>query len=419
MKNSYDVIVVGGGPAGTGAAVAAAREGVSVLLIEKTNCLGGMLSNGLVSMIRTAGDGGGIVREFWGRLEQDGCAQITKTHAWINPFAARVILLEMLREAAADLLLHTHLAGVATRDGVVTGIEIANKDGLGSLTCRIAVDATGDGDAAFLAHAPYEKGREGDGFLQAVSLNFVLAGIDEDALPGDAELRAACAEALATGRLRLPPPAKTLHFGFSGLGYPKGIRCFQYDLAHHIDGSDAVSLTEGERICHERVFAVWKFMKANFKAFGKSILIDVASHLGVREGRRICGESTLTEEMVLRAVKRPDGISRCSWYMDLHDGQDKHPIEEYRAARRPPPGDYYEIPYGCLVPKSVENLFVSGRCVSSTRAANGSLRLQPTCMNLGQAAGTAAALCVRESLRPRSLDGARLRAHLVERGMEL
>jgi len=149
------------------------------------------------------------------------------------------------------------------------------------------------------------------------------------------------------------------------------------------------------------------------------LLIEKTNCLGVRETRRICGENTLTEEMVLKAVKPRDGVTRCSWYMDLHDGQDKHPIRLYRAARRPADGDYYEIPYGRLVPRKVENLLVSGRAVSSTRAANGSLRLQPTCMNLGQAAGTAAALSVQQTRHPRSIDGARLRQHLIEQGMEL
>lgn len=190
-------------------------------------------------------------------------------------------------------------------------------------------------------------------------------------------------------------------------------------MAIHVDGSDAASLTRGECLCHRRVLAIWQFLRRNFAAYENSVLIDVASHLGVREGRRIRGLATLTEEMVLGAAKCADGVSRCSWYLDLHDGQDKHPLEEYRAARRPPDGDYYEIPYGCLVPLEADGLLVAGRCVSSTRAANGSLRLQPTCMNLGQAAGTAAALCLAAGTAPRDLDGVALRAALVEQGVEL
>ena len=119
------------------------------------------------------------------------------------------------------------------------------------------------------------------------------------------------------------------------------------------------------------------------------------------------------------AIKQPDAVSRCAWYMDLHDGQNKHPLGQYRAARRPPDGDYYEIPYGCIVPLEVDALLVAGRCISSTRPANGSLRLQAVCMNLGQAAGTAAALCLERNCRPRALDGTGLRERLVRNGMEL
>jgi len=420
----YDVIVVGGGPAGVSAAMAAGRLGVSVLLIEKTNCFGGMLTNGLVGMMRCAGDGGGIVREFWNRLRQEKCAEIpadtwTGLTGWMNPFVARVVLVDMLQEAGVNGLLHTHLSDVRVSDGTATGIRMSNKNGLRWAEAQVVIDATGDGDAAWLAGAPYEKGREGDGYLQAVSLNFVLAGIDEDALPAKEEFQARCREGFRSGSITLAPPHTTLLSGQSQVGYPKGVRHFQYDVATHIDGSDAESLTQGECVCHKRVVDIWRFLRSHFKAYEKSIIIDIASHLGVRETRRICGENTLTEAMVLNAVKHRDGVSRCDWYMDVHDGQDKHPLDAYRAARRPPKGDYYEIPYGCLVPRGVDGLLVAGRAISSTRSANGSLRLQSTCMNLGQAAGTAASLCVQQASKPRLLDGVRLREHLIAQGMEL
>jgi hypothetical protein len=149
--------------------------------------------------------------------------------------------------------------------------------------------------------------------------------------------------------------------------------------------------------------------------------VDVASCLGVRETRRVRGEAVLTENDVLEGRKHPDGISRASFYMDLHDGQDKSEpsFREYRARLSPPEGDFYEIPYGCIVPLAVDGLVTSGRCISSSRRASGSARIQATCVNLGQAAGTAAALCAARGLPPRELDGRELRGALRAQGMEL
>lgn len=416
---NYDIVVAGGGPAGIGAAIAAARNGAKTLLVEGTNCLGGMLTNGLVGMIRTAGDNAGIVREFWDRLAEVDGAEVTDSHAVINPCVGRIVALDMAQGSGVDVLLHTLAEEVAMDGDALTGVYLANKGGRQPAECKVAVDATGDGDLAAWAGACYDKGREGDGYLQAVSLNFVLAGVEMDKRPTWDEFRAACEEALDRGEIELPPPNRTLHFGRAYPGAPPGVVEFQYDMAIHIDASDPRSLTEGEAICHQRILKIWRFLKQNFECYRNSVLLHIATYLGVRETRRIHGEKTLTEQDVLEARKHPDGIARCSWYMDLHDGQDKHPLQEYRARRAPPKGDFYEIPYGCLVPREVDNLLVSGRCISSTRPANGSLRLQPTCMNTGQAAGTAAALCVKHDVTPRQIEGEELRGILVRQGMEL
>ena len=412
-----DVLVAGGGPAGIGAAVAAARNGADVLLVEGANSLGGMASNGLVTtMLRVAGCEGGIVREIWARLEVLDSAHVSGRGAEVNASVFKLAALQIAREAGVRLLLHA-LAGEAITDGKrVLGARIAGKGGIQSVSARVVVDATGDGDLAASAGAAWEKGRE-DGSLQAVSLNFELAGVDRSALPTWDEFVKLSGQAIQDGAIDLPPYVKSLHFGREHPFYPAGVTHFQLDLATGVDASDPESLTEGEAVCHERVLQIWRFLKERVPGFEDSAIVNVAAYLGVRETRRIRGERVLCDDDVLSARKFPDGISRGSFYMDVHDGQTKTP--EYKASLAPPPGDFYEIPYGCLVPLDLDGLLVCGRCISTTRMANGSIRIQATCMNTGQAAGTAAALCVQRGVRPRDVSGAELRGVLVEQGMEL
>jgi len=409
--------VAGGGPAGIGAAIAAARNGAATLLVERSNCLGGMLTSGLVPMIRTAGDNGGVVRELRERMQELDAAQVTATHAFLNPGVARVAALNLALAAGVRLLLHTVAAGIEQTGQTSIGVRLAGKDGLRTLRCRLAVDATGDGDLAAWAGAAFLKGRETDGVLQAVSLNFLLGGVAFSELPSQEEFDRITAEALQRGELELAGPNARLSRGHQLASLPPGVAWFQSDMAGGVDATDPESLTQGEIICHQRVVNIWRFLRRTFPAYRNSVILNVASALGVRETRRICGMQTLTEDDVLEARKHPDGVARSAWYMDLHDPEPRGP--DHRKRRSVPEGDFYDIPYGCLVPPTVPNLLVAGRCISSTRPANGSLRLQHTCINLGQAAGTAAALCVQRGIQPCDLAGEELHVLLQRQGVEI
>lgn len=406
-----DVLIVGGGPAGTGAAIASARNGADTLLLEGTNCLGGLGTNSLVPMIRTAGDGGGIVREYWELLKKCGGCTITETHAHINPSIGKLAALHMVLASGAKVHLHTLADGVSVKNNFIKSVCTASKDGRKAVKALIIVDASGDGDIAAWAGNPYMKGSE-DGKIQALSFNFIMDGINMEQRPSPEKFKALLVEAAHNGELDFP------EYSLNKICLP-GNGKIQIDMAFNIDASTQDGLSRSEIICQERLFMFWKFLRNRVSGFENALITDMASYAGIRETRRIKGKKTLTEEDILKGIKHPDGICRCSWYMDLHDGQDKNPMKEYRAARAPAPGDYYDIPYGCLLPLKTENLLVSGRCISSTRAANGSLRLQTSCMNLGQAAGTAAALCVRRKITPGQLNPLELRSILKQQNMEI
>jgi len=418
---SCDVLVCGGGPAGIGAAVAAGRNGADVVLVEAGNALGGMATVGrLGGMIRTAGWGGGVLRDLWTRLEHLGAIRYSSgwhDNAWMDVGAYQVVALEAVLAAPARVWLHSRGAAVEVDAGRVAAVTVADKGGLRTIRPRMVVDATGDGDLAVWAGAPFEQGDD-DGRAQAVSLIFRIARIDPSRLPSREDLWRASREAVDDGRLELPEHVRGLPGAWvdpdalrDGL-----LRC-QLDVAVGIDGADPAGLADGEVLCQRRVLRIWRFLRDSVPGFDRAELFDIAPLLGVRETRRILGDYVLTAEDVLAARKFPDGIARGDFYMDLHDGQKKDP--DYIRARRPPDGEFYEIPYRCLTPVGLENLLVAGRCISSSREANGSVRIQPACMQTGQAAGTAAAACAAADLRTRDLPGEQLRARLTEQGMQL
>ncbi|MCP3967652.1 MAG: FAD-dependent oxidoreductase [Lentisphaerae bacterium] len=377
----YDVIVAGGGPAGIGAAVASARNGAKTLLIEASNARGGMGTNGLVPYIRTAGDNGGIINEYWQRMVDEG---------------------------------------VEMNGSAVSGVYVASKNGRSFFEASMFVDATGDGNLFAWADALFSKGRQEDGRLQAVSLNFQIGGIDREKLPPKEEFKAIVARAIQSGELDMTEYTfRYLSMGAPAPGLPDNIHKYQFDFDFDTDASEAVSYSRGEIICQQRVLQFWRFLKNQITGFENAALVNLASSLGVRETRRIHGLEIMTAEDVMTGRKRPDGICRCSWYMDIHDEQDKIPLKEYCAARACPPGDYFEIPYGCLISPCINNLLGAGRFISSTRAANGAIRLQATCMNTGQAAGTAAAVCHNRKLKAQDLKGSELRTILINQGIEI
>ena len=414
-----DVLVCGGGPAGFGAAVAAARQGANTLIVEQTGCLGGLATSGLVGgMERTVGREG-VYTEMMQRLKDMGAAGGSATA--VESFEAehlKYVAMLMAEEAAAKTLLFTFVEGPLLDAGRVQGAIIVNKSGRQAIRAKITIDATGDADVAFRAGVECEKGRP-DGHLQAANLMFRIGGIDETKYAQGAgelskRIEALTAEARAAGEIHLPEHLHRVYFGGKGSTVRPSQMSVNIDMVTGVDATDAEELADAMNACRKAVFELVEFYRRHVPGAEGCYLIDTAALLGVRETRRIVGMSALTAEDVVSGRKFSDGICRASFFLDLHDGQLPRLTPEVRKLLWPPEGDWCEIPYGCLVPKSVDGLLVAGRCISTDRLANGAIRIMPTCMVMGQAAGVAAQLCASRGVEPRAADVSQVRATLRE-----
>jgi hypothetical protein len=312
----------------------------------------------------------------------------------------------------------THCERASVRAGRVNGVWVVNKGGRQRLGAEVVIDCTADADLAASAGVACEQGNPGDGRLQHVNYRYWLEGVDGETYqrekPAAATLEAMCRAAVADGRLR--PPSQLFQPQVESFPYNQRSRTLcavNWELAG-VDPTDPIAVSRTLTECQVAVWHLLPFLRT-LPGFEQCKLRKLPEVLGVRESRRVVGLARLTAEDVVQAHKYPDGIARACFYMDLHDSPPGLVVPHETAvlkARRPPHGDWYEIRYGCLVPRAVTGLLVAGRCISADRDAHGSARVMPTCMFLGTAAGTAAAMALRQGTLPHTLDGRAVRAQL-------
>jgi hypothetical protein len=436
-----EVVVVGGGPAGIAAAIAAARMGARTLLVEQYGFLGGMATAGLVGPFMTSYDIRGekpiiegVFREVVDRLVAlgaaidpaavDGFSAYGGYHAYghehVTPFdpeGLKYVAQEMVLEAGAALKLHRFFLDAQVKEGRVSHLIVAGKSGLEAFGCQQVIDTTGDADVAARSGVPYASGRAGDGLLQPVSLFFRVANVDDAAVqaymdehPEDESFRAIVAEAMAKGEF-----SHTKNWFTMFRTVRPGVWWANVSRVHQVDATDAEDLTRAEIEGHRQVLYLVDFLRKRIPGFQDCALIDTGAQIGVRETRRIVGEYVLTAEDVLAARRFEDAIARVSFPIDIHDPQGGGGRFE-----GPRDGPYYTIPYRCLVPangdRTPDNMLVAGRPISATHEAHGSLRVMPPCFATGQAAGTAAALALETGVAPRQVDVTLLRASLEQQG---
>ncbi len=413
-----DVLVVGSGPAGVSAAICAAREGVSVMLLEQSGNVGGIATEGLMSHW-TGNTEGGFYDEILERSADAGRddAQMRKV---IDPERLKTILLEMLEEAGVKLLLYTFACAPVMEGNKIKGVIAENKTGRGAVLGKIVVDASGDGDIAARAGVPYYIGRETDGKMQPATIMFKVAGVDVErgVFPGGFEehLAIPAGDIQKLGEEHLPPPAGHVLLYRSTL--PGIVTCNMTNCTD-IDGTKAEDLTRATVVCRKQMESIVHFLREYVPGFENCYLISSASLIGIRETRHFKGEAVITREDILEARVFDDWVvTKAHFNFDVHNmtgnGLDETGVQKNFQQKKG-----YTIPYGCFVPLEVDNLYLAGRNISGTHMAHSNYRVMPICANMGQAVGVAAAICVKEGTVPRELSAATVQRRLIESGVQV
>lgn len=409
VVNEVDVLVVGGGPTGLGAAIASARENLNTMLVEQYGFLGGMWTAGLVNPLFDHENKGGIVREIVERLR--GMQGWKGSHLarprldTFDPEKMKYLSDSMIEESHIHPLYHTFAVDSVVEEDTIKGVIVENKSGRAAILAKIVIDCTGDGDIAARSGAPYEKGRTEDGLLQPMTMMFRLGNVvfRQDSNAQFCKLIELAMEKVAEYEL----PYRhgwVIHLPV------KGDAVLQHTHIYGLDATDAADLTKAEIEGRRQVMATVNLLQSYVPEFKSTQLVQTPVNIGVRETRRIMGEYVLTREDLIEGRQFDDGVVDVTFGIDIHDPAPESQIRPKGARMKP-----YQIPYRCLVPQKVDNLLVAGRCISGTHEAHASYRVTGDCMAMGEAAGVASALCLKDGLSPRKLDGKRLKKLLKDR----
>ena len=396
-----DVLVVGGGSAGLSAAVAAARNGADVMLLERFSYIGGLATGGMIILLLTLDDGagkqavGGLCQEIVNRMERRNAVYYPPKDQWNDPdpklverysqwgltwgsgphrvrysvafephefiFAAD----QMLKEAGVRVLYQTWACEPVVEDGAIRAVVIQNKAGRQAIAAKVVIDASGDGDIFAAAGEPFE--------LERVHpwLWFEMANVDDEAMP-------------SRGLFFHTPGGNRVLVPWGGEGR----------VTRKIDATNPDEVSEGLTASREMVFAEADRLRASVPGFVNATVSLMADQLGITESRRLQGEYVMTRDDLDRSFD--DVIARTGHWT------------KYDCV--------YNIPYRSLLPRGLDNLLVTGRCISVDHRVHHATKEIPPCMATGEAAGTAAAIAVQSGVDVKQIDVSELRERLREKG---
>jgi hypothetical protein len=425
-----DVAVVGGGPAGFAAAMAAARNGAKTILLERYGHLGGMATGGLVIVIMPMSDGtgeqqiGGLCQEVIDRLDAQGAAIHPRKEdlgsggnslvrhwkrfafcvvegkirmsATVDPETLKCVLNDMVTEAGITLLLHSWGCRSLVEGTTAKGIVFESKSGRQAVLAKVIIDATGDGDIFASAGAPFDIKMDPKMRSSHLALTFRLGNIDSNRYLTFKESEVEKYTEMMRDLERLGGFTHYINTTHDNVIWVN-------NAVGGLDPLNVADLTSLEVVGRKRMLITHRFLKEHIPGFENSFILDTASQIGVRSSRRLIGEHILTEKEIFSGVIFPDTIAVCPDF--------RHTVS--------PEYPHWCIPYRSLLPQQIDNLLVAGRCFSSDLVANDLLAPIQFCIAMGQAAGTAAALAITNKVTVRELDHRILQDNLVKNGVLL